>query len=101
MKNELLSKRRKVESLLKEKTLYRDSDVRLLARIWYEESTNAGCSEKAAFEFLQCLVAGKLSNSESIRRIRQKLQELNPMLRGQSYEARHLEKKQVRDLFKH
>jgi hypothetical protein len=42
----------------------------------------------SALDFLEMFATGKLTHSESIRRVRQKIQEDNPHLRGKSYKRR-------------
>jgi len=67
----------------------RDDDNKLLATIWANEFGGKDkCKEFTAFSFLEMLSKGLLSNSESIRRMRQKLQETEPDLRGENYEIR-------------
>jgi hypothetical protein len=62
----------------------RDCDRMLVSYIWNKES-GAGSVE----DFLIELVQGKLTHFESIRRMRQKLQEKHEGLRGLKYESRH------------
>ncbi len=74
----------KVYGVLTDFPEFRDCDRALVAYIWNKES-KAGNLE----EFLIELVSGKLTHFESIRRMRQKLQEHHAGLRGQKYESRH------------
>ena len=78
-----------VESLLRAIPHLRDDDNKLLASVWYEQI------KKSGYEILKMVADKQLANSESIRRIRQKLQEINPELRGEIYYERHKEKKRV------
>ena len=80
----------RVENLLRNHEHLRDSDERLMANIWWEESKDK-CD--TLVEFLGKYANGDFTNPESVRRIRQKLQEIHPELRGNSYEHRH--RKQV------
>ena len=82
--------------LLTHKDHLRDNDQALIANIWWRELTTMGKDKATAFEFLKIFSHGKLSNPESIRRSRQKIQEENPELRGDSYYARHKEEKRFR-----
>jgi hypothetical protein len=82
--------------LLTHKEHLRDNDQALIANIWWRELTTQGKDKANAFEFLKIFSEGKLSNPESIRRSRQKIQEENPELRGDSYYARHKEEKRFR-----
>ena len=91
------SKDRVREALINHPHL-RDDDNRLLANIWYSELKEMKFNVlKNTMEFLKILSEGKLSNAESVRRCRAKLQELEPGLRGEMYEERHKEKKEVQD----
>jgi hypothetical protein len=69
----------------------RDNDYRLLANVWNIELRrhNVKTTEATAMDFLHMLASGQLTNSESIRRMRAKLQEEEPALRGKAYEKRH------------
>lgn len=86
--------------LIKDKIIYllenhphlRSNDKKLLANIWYNEAPE----DISTKEFLKLLADGKLTNAESIRRCRQKVQEQNPHLRGDNYKARQEEKEIVR-----
>jgi len=82
--------------LLTHKDHLRDNDQALIANIWWRELTTMGKDKANAFEVLKIFSQGKLSNPESIRRSRQKIQEENPELRGDSYYARHKEEKRFR-----
>ena len=77
--------------LLTHKEHLRDNDQALIANIWWRELVTQGKDKSTAFEFLKVFSEGKLSNPESIRRSRQKIQEEEPSLRGDSYYARHKE----------
>jgi hypothetical protein len=82
--------------LLTHKKHLRDNDQALIANIWWRELLLLGKDKTMAIEFLKLFSEGKLSNPESIRRARQKIQEENPELRGDSYYARHKEEKRFR-----
>lgn len=68
----------------------RDSDERLIASIWKQELINKDINPQAitGYQFLEYFAKGELTNSESIRRSRQKLQEENVHLRGLKYEEK-------------
>jgi hypothetical protein len=74
----------RVEGFLRKDPRTRDSDNLLIARIWYEEVSE----ELTLTEFLKSFSIGKYTSPESVRRVRQKIQELNPELRGTSYKER-------------
>lgn len=74
----------KVFSLLTDNLKCRDDDRLLLVEIWTREKKS-----KDLDGFFQELLDGSISHPESIRRMRQKLQEKHPSLRGDRYDARH------------
>jgi|TARA_R110002050_G_scaffold54127_1_gene122693 hypothetical protein len=74
----------KVEYLLDNFPLLRDSDNKLIAKIWWEESSSSNTRD-----FLLNFGNGNHTSPEAIRRARQKLQEHNPHLRGNLYNKRH------------
>lgn len=82
----------KIIHLLKEKEEYRNSDDKLIARIWFDQTIdNSGqniTKTTTAHDFLIAFREGQYTNPESIRRCRQKVQEQNPDLRGLSYKNR-------------
>lgn len=71
----------------------RDDDSALIANIWARELQQQGQNTKQmlAFELLAMVAMGKLSSPESITRMRRKLQNEFPSLRGLRYEQRHKE----------
>ena len=75
-----------VKKLLTNHKGLRDNDNKLLASIWYLKANKI---EEGALSFLNQISQGNLPSSESIRRCRQKLQELNPELRGKLWNKRH------------
>ena len=85
----------KVEKLLELKPHLRDDDNSLICNIWFSEVDNIG--DYSAIKFLKIFSEGKLTSPESIRRMRQKLQEENESFRGESYKARHKEKDNITD----
>lgn len=91
----------KVEKLLRNVEHLRDSDSKLISTIWYNESQHS-LNEITAYQFLQNYCAGFYTSPESIRRIRQKLQEDFFELRGHSYKARQnkslIVKKEIKNL---
>ena len=81
-----------VLKLLKSKPHLRDDDNKLISNIWYSQIKNR---ELTAFQFLQEFSLGKVANPQSIRRIRRKLQEEFPELRGKKWCERHSEQTNV------
>jgi len=82
-----------IKKLLTNHKGLRDNDNKLLATIWYLKADKI---EEGALSFLDQIAEGKLPSSESIRRCRQKLQELNPELRGKLWNKRHGFQKQIK-----
>jgi hypothetical protein len=82
--------------LLTNKEHLRDNDQALIANIWWRELVAQGKDKITVFEFLKIFSEGKLSNPESIRRARAKIQEQQSELRGESYYERHKEEKRFR-----
>ena len=86
-----------VKRLLTNHPHLRDSDNKLLANVWFQSVTPL---EEAWMDFLALIAHGNLPSSESIRRCRQKLQELNPELRGELWDKRHQMQEQVKEELK-
>ena len=79
----------KVRALLIEKPWLRNNDNMLLVHIWESELKEKGFGYQNDM-FLSLYGKGELSNAESIRRCRQKLQQENPELRGGNYKGRQM-----------
>lgn len=89
-----------VGDLLSKSMECRDSDCRLVASIWAKEKEKISIEIPERFrddKTLYLLATGRLSSPESIRRIRQKLQEKNPMLRGKKWRQRQKHAKTIRE----
>jgi hypothetical protein len=80
----------KIFKLLNKHPHLRDSDNKLIATCWYDEINNKGMNinDMSAMEFLHLFADHKITNPETIRRNRCKLQELNRELRGNKYDKR-------------
>lgn len=88
-----------VEKLLLNEPKYRDCDKMLSARVWTEQ---IGGYEKllviSAHDFLASYVnGGVLYSQESIGRVRRKLQESNPNLRGLKYKDKQEQQGEVKN----
>ena len=91
----------KVLHLLNRYPHLRDSDERLIATYWMIETGGQdSLSRMTAHQFLQNFVEGAYTSPESIRRVRQKIQEENESLRGESYRKRQKIEKDVRSTIK-
>ena len=79
-----------VRDLLVRMPHLRDDDNRLIANYWLIESGGtAHNKQRTAYDFLKVFGTGNLTSAESIRRMRQKLQEEDITLRGAKYKLRH------------
>ena len=76
--------------ILLERPDLRDNDNKLIAIYWYRELENKNIDSQKinALCFLKKYADSELTNAESIRRMRAKLQEEEPRLRGQAYKLR-------------
>ena len=79
-----------IEALLRKTPRLKDSDNKLIATYWFRELEHKGLDAKeiTAYDFLKQYAESQLTNAETIRRMRAKLQEDNPDLRGKVYNAR-------------
>lgn len=79
----------KVYSILLSHPATRDSDPKLLAMYWAKELIDANTSSTMpAYKLLDMLRSKKITNPETVRRWRQKIQEETPALRGKVYKKR-------------
>ena len=94
----ILKSKDRVKDLLTKLPHLRDNDNKLLASVWFYELKDKryDLHNMTGFELLKVISEAKLSNSESVRRCRAKLQELHPELRGKIYKERHKEKEIVK-----
>lgn len=77
----------------------RNSDTRLTAAIW-KHHIKEDLPKLQAIDLLQLLADNKLPSYESISRVRRKLQEKYPALRGDAYNARKAEEENVKQQIK-
>lgn len=77
----------KVRPILEKLPETRDCDRKLICEVWRREISNFEPERECCI--LSCLEKGDLEHPETIRRTRQKLQEVNPALRGKKWEFRH------------
>ncbi len=79
-----------VESILIKNKESRDSDEILIIEVWKSQKWYKTRDSSYNFsKFAADFIAGEFFKPESIRRSRQRLQEIKPELRGESYKARH------------
>ncbi len=84
----------RIAMLLKEHSHLRDSDSKLRANLWYNEIRkiepfNQPENELIVLQICSLIAEDKLTDPESIRRTRAKLQEKYQELRGSNYKERH------------
>lgn len=77
----------------------RDDDFKLIASYWkFEaEKRKINLDQITANEFLKQFSQGRFTHSESIRRVRAKLQEENERLRGSNYGQRQKDGQEVQE----
>ena len=97
-KIQIRTTKQRVMYFLKRYEALRDDDDNLIATILLNDlkKLNLNSKEITAYEFLEIFSKGKLTNPESIRRSRAKLQEEFPELRGKNYQARKSNSSQIR-----
>ena len=88
----------RVKALLEKHPHLRDSDNKLIATVWKYDVIKMDLSHYriSGYDFLVLYAENKLTNAETIRRVRQKIQEENPDLRGTVNEARQEQGESVR-----
>ena len=86
----------KVALLLNTYQHLRDDDNRLIATYWLKELGSWQVDTCTGRDFLKLFAEGKVTSPESIRRMRQKLQEEHPELRGKTYKQRHNMQSEIR-----
>jgi len=79
-----------VKELLIKTPHLRDSDNKLIATYWWRELKykKLNVDDMSAMDILEMYSKSQLTNTETIRRMRAKLQEENPELRGKVYHFR-------------
>ena len=85
-----LNTKKTVKKLLYKNPKLRDSDPKLIARYWFNELQTFGIDPHkiTAYELLCKVAASGLTSTETIRRMRCKIQEEHELLRGQKYITR-------------
>lgn len=93
--------KQRVEEMLKQFPSTRDNTNELILKLWREDMQRLTGSLFIEFdEFDRLLKEGKLSHPETIRRLRQKIQEVRPELRGEKYYLRHQHQENVKAFIK-
>jgi hypothetical protein len=89
-----------VEELLTSRAELRDNDIRLCVEVWKRQAEEYGVfhlPNNSTGVFFGMLLDGKITMSDTILRIRRKLQQQYPHLRGYKYERRQRSQKKVVD----
>ena len=87
-----------VERQLRDKPQLRDSDNKLVARLWYNHIQNRSpvpVENMSALDLLIAIGNNELPAWSSVVRVRRKIQEMNSDLRGSKYEKRQESRKTV------
>lgn len=87
----------KVEFLLQTNPELRDNDMKLIATYYFYEIGKEEIDKLTAYDFLTKISSSKMTNFESIRRLRMQLQQHNENYRGSEYKNR---KKRIDPFFK-
>lgn len=96
----LVNIKKDVFALLSKSEACRESDTRLIVSIWAKFLGESNIEKMSATDLLNLFSENRLPNPESIRRVRQKLQETNPYLRGKNYNNRQEEQINVQEQLK-
>lgn len=86
----------KIQRILSNHKEARDSDAVLTVYVWQEEQSHLTRSSSLG-SFIDLFLDNGFSSTESIRRVRQKLQEHTPALRGEVYYKRHKHQDKVKN----
>ena len=92
--------RNRVKKLLDLDEKYRDSDIALMTRIWFEDFESLPVKyrqDSSAFHFLKALRDGHLTSWDSITRMRRKLQEMYPYLEGKTRRLRKMKSSYIKE----
>jgi hypothetical protein len=79
-----------IKQMMLDKPDLKDNDNKLIATYWFKELQRKNIYPETitALDFLRKYADAELTNAETIRRMRAKLQEEHPELRGRAYEIR-------------
>jgi len=84
------TKKELITKLLTEQPYIRDRDNSIIAEVWSKEIAKFANLESLSAIDLFCIIScDTLTSPESITRCRRKIQQENPSLRGEYYNARH------------
>jgi len=86
----------RVKVQLVEKVSTRDSDNQLWCSMIKKKVGATNLNNITGKELLKMIANGQVESFESVSRMRRRLQEKNPSLRGKKWNLRHAEEKEVR-----
>jgi hypothetical protein len=78
----------KVKFLLETNLMLRDNDMKLIATYYFHEIGKEEIDSLNAYDLLTKISSSKMTNFETIRRLRMKIQQENENLRGSEYKHR-------------
>ena len=86
-KQQRLTILKRIEDLLIEKPTLRDDDKRLCTHIWYRELQEKAINlhSHLSTDFLRLYADGKVTTDATIKRLRARVQDTYPELRGKKY----------------
>lgn len=87
----------KVRFLLQTNPALRDNDMKLIATYYFHEIGKEQIDSMNAYDLLTKISSSKMTNFESIRRLRMQIQQNDETLRGSEYRKR---KKKIDPTFK-
>ena len=86
----------RIKGYLEQYPLLQDSDMHLIATVWWNELKGKGCHPEQYQEFFTMLRRKELTHPESIMRSRRKVQEEHEHLRGDNYKERQGKQEDVK-----
>jgi len=93
----LLSVKDLVKAILTQFPKTRDNDKLLILKVWAYKKPELRNKAFTFVEFSQLWLADEFPPTESIRRVRQKMQEEYPHLRGEKYKDRHKHQESIKE----
>lgn len=86
--NDFKTVKDKVKFLLQTNPALRDNDMKLIATYYFHEIGKVEIDKLNAYDLLTKISSSKMTNFESIRRLRMQLQQNDGELRGSEYKNR-------------
>ena len=89
-----------VKEILTAEPETRDNDNLLVLKVWKKQQPLLSEKDLSFWTFAIDFKNGKFASTESVRRVRQKMQEEHAELRGKKYALRHAEQTNVKNQLK-